>query len=64
MPLQFMLVGDALARIQRAQATELMGMPVGEIVGAMNDVKPVRDVIFRLVEEYVEAVDRLRSLEA
>lgn len=64
MPLQFMLVSEALARIQRAQAAELMGMPVGEIVGSMNDVKPVRDVIFRLVEEYVEAVDRLRSLEA
>ena len=63
MPLQFMLVGDALARIQRAHATELMGMPVGEIVGSMNEVKPVRDVIFRLVEEYVEAVDRLRKLE-
>ncbi len=64
MPLQFMLVGDALARIQRAQATELMGMPVGEIVGSMNAVKPVRDVIYQLVDEYVEAVDRLRALES
>jgi NAD(P)H-dependent flavin oxidoreductase YrpB (nitropropane dioxygenase family) len=63
MPLQFMLVGEALARIQRAQATELMGFPVGEVVGSMNDVKAVRDVIFRLVEEYVEAVERLRRLE-
>jgi hypothetical protein len=25
----------------------------------MNDVKPVRDVMFRLVEEYIEATQRL-----
>ena len=64
MPLQFMLVGDALTRIQRSGATELMGFPVGEIVGSMNEVKPVRDVIYRLVDEYLAAVDRLRALEA
>jgi hypothetical protein len=31
----------------------------------MNDVRPVRDVIFNLVEEYVETVERLdQGLEA
>ena len=27
----------------------------------MNEVKPVRDVMFRLVEEYIEATERLSA---
>jgi NAD(P)H-dependent flavin oxidoreductase YrpB (nitropropane dioxygenase family) len=36
--------------------------PVGQSVGQMNEVESVRDVIYRLVEEYVDAVDRLNQL--
>ncbi len=64
MPLQFMLVSDALNRIGRSQRRELVGMPVGQVVGMMNEVKPVRDVMRQLVEEYVEAVERLDTLNA
>jgi NAD(P)H-dependent flavin oxidoreductase YrpB (nitropropane dioxygenase family) len=64
MPMQFMLVSDALNRIGRAQRRELLGMPVGQVVGLMNDVRPVRDVMRQLVEEYVEAVERLDTLNA
>ena len=39
-------------------------MPVGQVVGMMNEVKPVRDVMRELVEEYVEAVERLDPLNA
>jgi len=62
MPLQFMLTAEAFQRIQRAQNPELVGMPVGQIVGAMNDVRPVRDVVFALVEEYLAAVERLNTI--
>ncbi len=64
MPLQFMVVSDALNRINRAQNRELSGMAVGQIVGAMNQVRPVRDVMFQLVEEYVEAAERLARVTA
>jgi len=64
MPMQFMLVSDALNRIGRANRRELVGMPVGQVVGLMNQVRPVRDVMRQLVEEYVEAVDRLDALNA
>ena len=64
MPMQFMLVSDALARIGRAQRRELLGMPVGQVVGLMKEVRPVRDVMRQLVEEYVEAVERLDTLNA
>jgi NAD(P)H-dependent flavin oxidoreductase YrpB (nitropropane dioxygenase family) len=62
MPLQFMLTAEAFHRIQRAQSPELVGMPVGQIVGAMNQVKPVREVVYDLIQEYVEAVERLTDL--
>ena len=59
MPLQFMLVADAFSRIYRSQNRELTGFPVGQVVGMMNNVRPVRDVMQQLVEEYIEAVERL-----
>jgi NAD(P)H-dependent flavin oxidoreductase YrpB (nitropropane dioxygenase family) len=59
MPLQFMLTAEALQRITRAENRDLVGMPVGQVVGTMNRVRPVRDVMFDLVEEYVAATERL-----
>ncbi|MFB9721794.1 NAD(P)H-dependent flavin oxidoreductase [Planobispora longispora] len=62
MPLQFMLVSDALRRIGRSDAAELATFPAGQIIGTMNQVKPTRDVVFGMVEEYVEAMERLGRL--
>ncbi|MET9340234.1 MULTISPECIES: NAD(P)H-dependent flavin oxidoreductase [unclassified Nonomuraea] len=59
MPLQFMLVSDALRRIGRSDAAELATFPAGQIIGAMNQVKSARDVVFEMVEEYIEAMERL-----
>jgi len=59
MPLQFMLVSDAYSRIGRSQDREMIGAPVGQVVGQMNAVRPVRDVMFDLVDEYVTASERL-----
>jgi NAD(P)H-dependent flavin oxidoreductase YrpB (nitropropane dioxygenase family) len=64
MPLQFMLVADVMTRVARANNRELTGMPVGQVVGMMNDVRPARDVIQQLVEEYLEASERLSTLNA
>jgi NAD(P)H-dependent flavin oxidoreductase YrpB (nitropropane dioxygenase family) len=64
MPLQFMVTADAVARGHRyaEKAKDVMFNPVGQIVGQMNEVRPVREVIYRLVEEYLEAVERLQQL--
>ena len=64
MPLQFMLVSDAYSRINRSQDRDLIGAPVGQIVGQMNPVRPVRDVMFDLVDEYVTAAERLAQVSA
>jgi len=66
MPLQFMVTADAVSRGHRyaAKAKDVMFNPVGQIVGTMNAVRPVKDVIYDLVQGYLEAVDRLQQLTA
>jgi NAD(P)H-dependent flavin oxidoreductase YrpB (nitropropane dioxygenase family) len=61
MPLQNILTAEANARIARSHRKDLAFAPVGQIVGSMNSVKPVRDVIFQMVEDYIEAVERLSA---
>jgi NAD(P)H-dependent flavin oxidoreductase YrpB (nitropropane dioxygenase family) len=64
MPLQFMVTADAVSRVHRyaSKAQAVAFNPVGQIVGQMNDVRPAREVIYGLVQEYLDAVERLESL--
>jgi len=61
MPLQWMLTAEAQHRIFRYQPPELVGMPVGQIVGRMKDVRPARDVIYDLITECAETLERLHG---
>ena len=61
MPLQFILNSKAMRRIARSGNEEMAGMPVGQIVSRMNEVKSCRDVIFEMVEEYIEVTDRMHK---
>ena len=62
MPMQFMLISDALHRANRAGVPGLAPFPVGQIVGSMNRIRPAREVIFDMVAEYGETMDRVRAL--
>ncbi len=64
MPMQFMVTSEAVARGHRyaEKAKKVMFNPVGQIVGSMNSVRPVKDVIYDLVQEYLEATERLQRL--
>jgi NAD(P)H-dependent flavin oxidoreductase YrpB (nitropropane dioxygenase family) len=67
MPLQFMLTADAQARMHRfaeREAHELVGTPVGQIVGKMQEVRTTREVMDTLVREFDAAADRLAQLRA
>ncbi len=66
MPLQFMVTSDAVARGHQypEQAKDINFNPVGQIVGQMNSVQPVKQVIYGLVEEYLDATERLQKLSA
>ncbi len=62
MPLQGIVHQMAARRFMRAGNKELTGFPVGQIVGRMNEVRPTKDVIFDMVEEWIETTQRLNSL--
>jgi NAD(P)H-dependent flavin oxidoreductase YrpB (nitropropane dioxygenase family) len=59
MPLQNLLVSHAHNRIHAAKDPTVVSMPVGQIVGRMNEVRPVADVIAELVCDYEETLSRL-----
>src|SRR3954470_16846432 len=61
MPLQNILTAEANARIARSHRKDLAFVPVGQIVGSMKSVRPVRDVIFTMVEEYIGGVEKLNQ---
>ena len=70
MPLQPILVGEARARIERASyragsgAEQLANYFVGQIVGSMNVSKPAAQVVFDMIDEFIESVQHLaRQLE-
>jgi NAD(P)H-dependent flavin oxidoreductase YrpB (nitropropane dioxygenase family) len=68
MPLQWMATSDATTRIHRyahsekSRARELIGSPVGQIVGRMNAVRPVREVILDMMTELVDTVERMSTV--
>ncbi|MFE0426076.1 nitronate monooxygenase [Streptomyces sp. NPDC058953] len=59
MPLQGLLVAEAVSRIQRYEVAPLLGTPVGQIVGRMTEERPVRAVLDELTREFEAAVDRV-----
>ncbi|MEJ7633597.1 nitronate monooxygenase family protein [Aeromicrobium sp.] len=61
MPLQNLLVADAHNRMNSAGNPDAISMPVGQIVGSMNTVRPVAEVMADLVREYDETIARLTS---
>jgi NAD(P)H-dependent flavin oxidoreductase YrpB (nitropropane dioxygenase family) len=62
MPLQGLLVADAVSRIQKYEVDPLLGTPVGQIVGRMNEVRSVRAVFDDLTRGFERAVDRVNRI--
>jgi NAD(P)H-dependent flavin oxidoreductase YrpB (nitropropane dioxygenase family) len=62
MPLQNLLVARAHQRLMRSGNPNVIPMPVGQIVGRMNEVRPVADVMQSLVTELEDTVSRLNDL--
>lgn len=68
MPLQPILVAEARARIDRASyrkgsgAEQLANYFVGQIVGAMNEPKPAAQVVFDMIDEFIDSVQALNHL--
>ncbi len=70
MPLQYMATADATARIgywarsEKSRARELVGMPVGQVVGRLRHELTSAEVVYAFIEEFVDAVERLDGMLA
>jgi NAD(P)H-dependent flavin oxidoreductase YrpB (nitropropane dioxygenase family) len=62
MPLQNLLVSEAHRRLMQSGQPDVVPMPVGQIVGRMNEVRPVAEVMAALIGETDEALARLGGL--
>jgi NAD(P)H-dependent flavin oxidoreductase YrpB (nitropropane dioxygenase family) len=64
--LQTLLAGEAVTRLARypEYSREIHITPAGQVVGQIKYIRRTADVVTELVEEYVEATERLASLNA
>jgi NAD(P)H-dependent flavin oxidoreductase YrpB (nitropropane dioxygenase family) len=62
MPLQGLLVADAVSRIQKYEVEPLLGTPVGQIVGRMTSERSVQAVFGDLTRGFEEALDRVNRI--
>ena len=62
MPLQNILVSEAHQRMNESDNPDTVAMPVGQIVGRMNEIRPVADIIAELVNGFEDATRRLDEI--
>ena len=66
MPMQGMVTFDAMRRTKVyagvGQCQKVGFNPVGQVVGMMNEVESCRDVMFRILNEYASALERVNNL--
>ncbi|MET8681029.1 nitronate monooxygenase family protein [Streptomyces sp. NPDC004647] len=62
MPLQGLLVAEAVSRIQKYEVDALLGTPVGQIVGRMNSERSVQAVFDDLTSGFERAIDRINRI--
>ncbi|MFT4614777.1 MAG: NAD(P)H-dependent flavin oxidoreductase YrpB (nitropropane dioxygenase family) [Bacteroidia bacterium] len=66
MPLQGYLTYDAVRRTHRyagsGDCQKVAFNPVGQVVGQINEVESCRDIMFRLLNEYSDSLDRINDI--
>ena len=61
MPLQGLLFNEASRRI-RVHNKEFGGYPVGQVIGSIDHVRPSKDLVLEMVEQWIETVGGLNEL--
>jgi NAD(P)H-dependent flavin oxidoreductase YrpB (nitropropane dioxygenase family) len=66
LPLQDLVAGEAVTRlaVYHEYSRDVHITPAGQVVGLIDHVRPTTDVVVELIEEYIEAVDRLNEINA
>lgn len=66
MPLQGMVTSDGIRRTARyagiGDTQKVAFNPCGQVIGQITEIESVRSVVFRLVSEYVDALERVNAL--
>jgi len=66
LPMQGLVSADAIRRTHRyadvADTRKVLFNPCGQVIGQIKQIEASKDVMFRLLNEYVEAVERLDAL--
>ena len=62
MPLQTASMMESNLRVERARAKDWLYSPVGQVVGMMKEEMTSRQVMYGLLSEYADAVERLGRL--
>lgn len=63
-PFQGLLFLEARARIDRAQRSDYWSSPAGQAIGTMSRETTVREVMYELQAEYIDAMERLSAVMA
>lgn len=61
-PMQGMLVRAARQGMRDYGVEEVLGTAVGQVVGMMNSVRSSRDVVYGMVEEFIDAARELNTM--
>jgi NAD(P)H-dependent flavin oxidoreductase YrpB (nitropropane dioxygenase family) len=66
MPLQGYLTFDAVRRTHRyagsGECQKVAFNPIGQVVGQINEVESCRDIMFRLLNEYSDALEHVQAI--
>ncbi|KRO99977.1 MAG: hypothetical protein ABS09_06135 [SAR86 cluster bacterium BACL1 MAG-120619-bin26] len=66
MPLQGMITFDAMRRTSMyagtGQTQKVAFNAAGQVIGQVNHIQSVKDVMFGLINEYIDTVERLNEL--
>lgn len=62
MPLQNVLVAEAHQRMSTSQDPTAVAMPVGQIVGRMNQIRPAAEIVAELVSGFEQATRRMDDI--
>jgi NAD(P)H-dependent flavin oxidoreductase YrpB (nitropropane dioxygenase family) len=66
MPLQGYLTFDAVRRTHRyagaGECQKIAFNPIGQVVGQINQIESCRDIVYRLLNEYSEALEHINTI--
>lgn len=62
MPLQGILYAEGAARFSRAHVPAFAGSPAGQVIGSIHTIRPSREVVLSIIDEWIDAVQRMSAI--